>query len=675
MPKKSIQKAMSLVTAIKISLNFVERQIFDQIGLQINPGDRIGLVGPNGSGKTTLLRIIMGEIVPDEGDIKIARNARIGYLPQDIQETVSGTLLRSVLNAVPRRLELENALKETEGALEKATDALGQSTLGKEIGDLHQDLNRLNLDFPPHEAEKILLGLGFDLKDFQKPVSELSGGWKMRAALAALLYQKPDLLLLDEPTNHLDMPSVRWLETFLQGFKGAMILVSHDREFLNRQTGRTISFEREGMRSYSGNYDFYLNARQEEIKSLENKARNQEQKIKDAQKFIERFRSKATKARQAQSKIKLVEKMELVQTHRKEKTIRFAFPSILRSGGEVVAIRDVSKWFGDNILYEHLNARVSRGERIAIIGPNGCGKTTLLRAVAGELEPDRGEILLGHQVQFAYFAQHHSDLLNPRKTVVEEVYQSVPNASIGFVRSVCGAFLFSGNDVDKPISVLSGGEKARVSLAKLLVKPGNFMLMDEPTNHLDIASSEKLIDALADFGGTLLFVSHNQSFVNRLATKIWDIRNQELIEYPGTLDEYYRHLEETEGNTAAIPRKPPEPVKKAASLKDKGRTDSPTKKSRKDNKREEAIKRQRIHDVLAPIQKELERTETIISQLENRQKEVEGLLADPEIFQDNTKSVPLLTEYKDLTNKLDIQLEKWEGCHDKMASAKARLGI
>ena len=666
---------MSLVTVIKVSLNFVERQIFNGIGLQINPGDRIGLVGPNGSGKTTLLRIIMGEITPDEGEIKIARNSRVGYLPQDVQETVSGTLLQSVLSAVPHRRELERDLRKTEGLLERAIDKTDQNTLGKQIADLHQEINRLNSDFPQHEAEKILLGLGFDIMDFQKPVSTLSGGWKTRAALAALLYQKPDLLLLDEPTNHLDMPSVRWLEAFLESFKGAMILVSHDRDFLNRQIQRTISFESEGMRSYSGNYDFYLKARSEEIRCLENKARNQEQKVKDAQKFIERFRSKATKARQAQSKIKLVEKMELVQTHRKEKAIRFSFPPIPRSGGEVAAIRDVSKWFGDNILYEHLNARVTRGERIAIIGPNGCGKTTLLRTLAGELKPDRGEIRLGHQVDVAYFAQHHSDLLNPQKTVVEEVYQSAPNATIGFVRSVCGAFLFSGNDVDKPISVLSGGEKARVSLAKLLVKPGNFMLMDEPTNHLDIESSETLIDALSGYGGTLLFVSHNQSFVNRLATKIWDIHHGELVEYPGSLKEYYRHLDECEKNSLSKPQDASRNRKTPPSPADEEEMEISTKKSRKKDKRKEAEQRQRMHDILTPIRESLEQTETVIAQLETRQKEVEELLADPKIFENNTKSVPLLTEYKELTSKLDIQLEKWEEYHDKMASAKSRLEI
>ena len=667
---------MSLATVIKVSLNFAERQIFNQVGLQVNPGDRIGLVGPNGSGKTTLLRIITGEIAPDSGEVKIAKNCRMGYLAQDVQETVSGSLLQSVLDAIPGRLSLEKDLKNAEHSLEKASDKPNQSTLGKQIANIHQEINRLNLDFPHHEAEKILLGLGFDVPDFQKPVSELSGGWKMRAALARLLYQKPDLLLLDEPTNHLDMPSVRWLEAFLQGFKGAMILISHDREFLNRQIHRIISFETEGMRSYSGNYDFYLKARGEEVKSLEAKARNQEQKVKDAQKFIERFRSKANKARQAQSKIKLVEKMEIIQTHSKEKAIRFSFPPIPRSGDEVVAIRDVSKWFGDNILYEHLNLRVTRGERIAIIGPNGCGKTTLLRAVAGELTPDRGKIVMGHQVNIAYFAQHHSDLLNPQKTVVEEVYQSTPNASIGFVRSICGAFLFSGNDVDKPISVLSGGERARVSLAKLLVKPGNFMLMDEPTNHLDIESSETLIDALSGYGGTLLFVSHNQSFVNRLATKIWDISGLEMIEYPGTLKEYYRHLAETEADIHLEQTSPAKGLKETsdASTKDKGLSGN-NNPHRKKDKRKEAEQRQRIHEVLAPIRKELEQTESFISHLETRQQEVEALLADPKIFEDSEKSVPLLTEYKEVKRKLDGQIEKWEGCHDRMESAKAQLEL
>jgi len=499
----------------------------------------------------------------------------------------------------------------------------------------------------------------------------------MRAALATLLYQRPDLLLLDEPTNHLDIPSVRWLEAFLQNFKGAMILVSHDREFLNKQINRIVSFETEGMRSYKGNYDFYLKAREEEVKSLEARAKNQEQKIRDAKRFIERFRSKATKARQAQSKLKLVQKMELIETFQKEKTIHFSFPEVARSGKEVVFIEDLSKRFGEKILYDDLTLRALRGERIAIIGPNGCGKTTLLKVVAGEIEADRGKISLGHKVSVAYFAQHHSDLLNPKKTVVEEVYQVVPNASIGFVRAVCGAFLFSGSDVDKTIGVLSGGERARVSLAKLLVNPGNFMLMDEPTNHLDIESSERLIDALKGYNGTLLFVSHNQSFVNRLATKIWDITGQGIVEYAGNLDEYYEHLLKTdsasgqrEGNFSN--------AREPGFLKVKGKDrihSNEKKRDRKRKKRERAEKRQRAYDTLKPIQDRLEHIEEKISVLESRQGEVEKILADPDIFGDKEISVPLLTEYKDIRDKLDKLLLKWEKDQDRLESVKLDLGV
>ena len=306
---------MSLVTAIKVSLHFLERTLFDEINFSVEQGERIGLVGPNGSGKTTLLRIITGEISPDHGSVNISKGSRVGYLPQDIQETSTKLLLQSVFLSVQGRLDLTGKLRETEDALSSCSNKEEQALIGKKIAEIHHELNQIDLEFPLHEAEKILLGLGFKVDQFDMPLSALSGGWKMRAALASLLYQKPDLLLLDEPTNHLDMPSVRWLEQYLQKFRGAMILVSHDREFLNRQVNRIVSFEMEGMRSYSGNYDHYLKARSEEIKSLEAKARNQEQKIKDARKFIDRFKFKATKARQAQSKIKLLEKMEMVKTH------------------------------------------------------------------------------------------------------------------------------------------------------------------------------------------------------------------------------------------------------------------------------------------------------------------------------------------------------------------------
>jgi len=659
---------MSLVTLLKVSLTFIERQVFNEISFQVEPGNRIGLVGPNGSGKTTLLSLIMGEISPDSGEVRVLKGIRTCYLPQDVQEGLSGPLLQSVLDSVPGIVQLKNELINVEKSLKAADHREEQLRLSKRLAEIHQQINHSESEFPHHDAEKILAGLGFDTSDFEKPVSSLSGGFRMRAALANSLFQKPDLLLLDEPTNHLDIPSVRWLEQFLHDFKGAMILVSHDREFLNRQISRIISFEPEGMRSYSGNYDFYLKAREEEKKGLEAKARHQDQKVKEAKRFIERFRSKASKARQAQSKIKLVKKMDMVQTYQKEKTIRFSFPEVSRSGRDVVSFEGLSKGFGEGPLYLDVNLTVRRGEKIAIIGPNGCGKTTLLRMIAGETEPDEGKISFGSGVSIGYFAQHHSEMLVPQRKVIEEVYQAVPHESVGFVRRVCSAFLFSGEDVDKVIGVLSGGERARVSLAKLLVKPGNMMVMDEPTNHLDISSSETLIDALEKYNGTLLFVSHNQSFINRLATKIWDIREGEIMEYPGNLEEYYDHLARVDigPNTIETDRKSHNLIPKNSGK---------SMQSRKEQKREQAEKRRLIHDTLKPILTELEDLEQRIAGLEYRQKEIEKILADPEIFRDKDRSVPLLNEYNHIRKELDQSLSAWEKRQGELESTKKELGV
>lgn len=660
---------MSLLTVVKTSLSFTGKQIFNEIGFQVEPRDRIGLVGPNGSGKTTLLRLIIGDITPDSGEVRVAKGGRVGYLPQDVQETLSGPLLQSVIESVPGRVQLENELRRAEASLKDVSSKQDQTRAAKKLAEILQEINMLDLEYPRHAAERILSGLGFVTSDFDRSVSSLSGGWKMRAALASLLYQRPDLLLLDEPTNHLDIPSVHWLEQFLQDFDGAMILVSHDREFLNRQIHRIISFGPEGMRSYSGDYDFFVKASEEERKTLEANSRKQEQKIKQAEKFIERFRAKASKARQAHSKIKLLKKMELVKGFRREKTTHFSFPEVPRSGGVVISIKGMAKGFDEKPLYKGINLTVSRGERIAIIGANGCGKTTLLRMVAGEIEPDEGKISLGYSVSMGYFAQHHSDMLDLRKTVIQEVYKVVPDESIGFVRGVCGAFLFSGQDVDKAIGVLSGGEKARVSLAKLLVKPGNLMVMDEPTNHLDISSSEALINALSKYNGTLLFVSHNQSFIKRLATKIWDIRGGEIVEYPGNLTEYFCHIAGTEdepANSSSREYTHEERRKNKASVR--------KAPDRKKEKRKKAEKRQLIYSTLKPLLTEVERLEGRIAEFEVRQKELEKLLADPDIFGDKNRGVPLLSEYKALWEEQDELLLKWEQGQDKLEMTRKKLG-
>jgi ATP-binding cassette subfamily F protein 3 len=642
---------MSLVAAINVSLTFSRRILFNDIGFQVEPGHRIGLVGPNGSGKTTLLRLLTGEVSPHAGEIRVTEGTRVGYLRQDIHETLSGATLQSVVDSIPGRVQLRKEIQRIEEAL-KATDQgdAKQEKLAFRLAEVHERMADLNRHYPSHSAEKILAGLGFKPDDFETPVSSLSGGWKMRAALASLLYQDPDLLLLDEPTNHLDIPSVRWFEQFLQDYRGAMVLVCHDREFLNRQINRVISLEPEGMRTYSGNYDFYIKAREEEQKILEAKAKNQELKVKEARKFIDRFQAKATKARQAQSKLKLLKKLELVQSHRKEKVIRFSFPAVSHSGRVVVNMDGLSKSFDQNTLYKDLELTVLRGERIAIIGPNGAGKTTLLRMLAGEVRPDDGRIFLGHGVSMSYYAQHHSEMLDPRKTIIEEVYQVVPHESIGFIRGICGAFLFSGEDVDKPISILSGGEKARVCLAKILVKPGNLLVMDEPTNHLDIISSEILIDALADYQGTLLFVSHNQSFVNRLATKIWDIEDGHVTLFPGRLDEYYEHLAASDTQSAPLEQKTTTEMNKPHESQAK------TPKTRKELRREKAEKRRIMNAIIRPIENELEK-----------------ILAEPDMIRDKERYLPLLNEYTAGRNELKALMEVWEVKQEELVSAENKF--
>ena len=659
---------MSLVSVYNLSISFVGKALFHDIGLQVEPGERVGLVGPNGSGKTTLMRLLTGEVSPDTGEIKIAKGTRIGYLQQDIHETLFGTVLQSTLEAVPNRVRLRRELNDVEKALTDHPDEVAQVKLATRLAQIHQEIGDIDRTFPVHRAEKILTGLGFKPDELRNHVDTLSGGWKMRAALASILYQNPELLLLDEPTNHLDIPSVRWLEEFLEDYRGAMVLICHDKDFLNRQIRRVVSFEPEGLRSYSGNYDFYLKARDEEKKSLEAKARNQEQRVKEAKKFVDRFRAKSSKARQAQSKIKLIEKMDLIKTHKAQKTVNFSFPEVSRSGRDVVTIDGVSKGFDKKNLYSNIDLHVFRGEREAVIGPNGSGKTTLLRMVAGELKPDHGRIHLGTGVVMSYYAQHHSEMLNPGNTIFEEVYQAVPHETISFVRGVCGAFLFSGEDVDKSIGVLSGGERARVSLAKILVKPGNLLIMDEPTNHLDIISSEILIAALAEFNGTLFFVSHNLSFVNRLATKVWDIKDESIFEYPGTLHEYYDHLSRKE----QADRVPANKDKTEASMEKPAGEKIPNRKS---HRKEKAERRRRISDTLRPVREKLNELESRIDELEAEKKDLEGRLADPDTFRDKTISVPLLNEYGELKRKLEELLRRWEFQHEKLESEEKKLGL
>ena len=647
---------MSLLHARGLSLRYGAKVLLDGASFTLGHRDRVGLIGPNGSGKSTLMKIVAGSVEPDSGAVQLVRKARAGYLPQELSELPPGSIVEGVLASVPGRAWLQSRLSATEAALAQAATEEDQIELGGELAELHEELAHHEELYGRHHAEEILCGLGFAESALNSPACALSGGWKMRAALAGLLLQDPELLLLDEPTNHLDVPTLEWFDAFLRRSRKALLLVSHDREFLDRQIDRVLSFEPEGLRGYAGNYERYLELRAAEEERLAAQAEKQTRRRAQMQAFIERFRAKATKARQVQSRIKLLEKEEIVQVREERATVRFRFPEAPRSGREVARLENVSKSYGDKSVYRDLSAQVLRGDRIAVIGLNGAGKTTLLKLLAQETAPDGGTLALGHKVVPGYFAQHHTERLDPTRTVLQEVHGLVPSQPQSWVRGVLGAFLFSGDDVDKRIGVLSGGERARVALARLLVVPSNFLLMDEPTNHLDLDSSEALIDALTRYEGTLLFVSHNRSFVNGLATQVWEVRDGRIDAQPGDLDDWSRR------RAAAMAEAVP-PSSRASGGGQGVQA-----------RRERAWQREQREKVLGPIKRAIAELEQRIAQLEQEKKQVEAQLADPALFADPARSTPLVTAYRDASRKLDELYARWEHRSEELVTAESQFG-
>ena len=646
---------MSLLTARGLSLRYGGKVLLDGASFVLGARDRAGLIGPNGSGKSSLLKVLAGRLEPDAGQVQLVRRSRAGYLPQELAELPPGTILEGVLASVPGRAQLEGRIAAAQTALDLAKSEEEQIELGGELAELHEELAHHEERYGRHRAEEILTGLGFDPEQLGRPAAQLSGGWRMRAALAALLLQDPELLLLDEPTNHLDVPTLDWFDETLRRSSKALVLVSHDREFLDRHVSRVLSLEPEGLRTYPGNYEDYLVARAAEEEQLAARAERQQKRRAQTLAFIERFRAKATKARQVQSRVKQLDKEELIEVREERSTVRFSFPKAPRSGREVARLDGVSKSYGQRPVYRDLSAQVLRGERIAVIGLNGAGKTTLLRLLAGELAPDSGTVQLGHNVRLGYFAQHHTDLLDPSRTVLEEIARLVPDQPQSWVRSVLGAFLFSGDDVDKRIAVLSGGERARVALARLLVVPSNFLLMDEPTNHLDLDSSEALIDALTGYEGTLLFVSHNRSFVNGLATHVWEVKDHGVDARPGDLDDWERRRAE-----AALAAPAPQSAERSGS-------------AGKDARRERALRREKRLRAVRPLLEEIARVEERIARAEQDKKAAETQLADPGVFADAARSTSAVTAYRDAQQELEELYERWEERQKELQQAEARL--
>ncbi|MEB3298381.1 MAG: ABC-F family ATP-binding cassette domain-containing protein [Candidatus Sericytochromatia bacterium] len=525
-----------MIAFTKVTKTHGKRHLYKDASFQVNPGDRVGLVGPNGAGKTTIFRLIMGEERPDEGNISIPERFRIGYFSQDPAADTESTVLASALAGAGEVAELEASIQRLSEQLgDPDLEEEAMTRILEELGEAQtrfEDLGGYDLE---SRAQVILGGLGFSNEDMQKSVRAFSGGWRMRIELAKVLLGQPDALVLDEPTNHLDVESIVWLEEFLNQYKGTIFMTSHDRDFMNRLVRKIVALEWGQINVYSGNYDFYEREAAQRLENLEAAAERQEAFLEKEEKFIARFKARASHAASVQSRVKMIEKIDRIEVPREAKAVDFRWLPSIRSGDIVADLQDVSKAYGTRRVLAGVGFQVKRLERIALLGINGAGKSTLLKILAGESQADGGTCKLGASLQMGYFAQHQAEQLDPAKTVFDTVQDIVPTVGRGVIQNLLGSLRFSGDDVEKKISVLSGGEKTRVVLACILAKPRNLLILDEPTNHLDLRSREVLLEALKSFEGTLLFVSHDRHFLRELATRVILIDDGKTHDYPGGL--------------------------------------------------------------------------------------------------------------------------------------------
>ncbi len=636
----------------KISLALGDRDLLDEVTVLINPGERIGLVGPNGAGKSTLLKIIMEIQEKDSGSIVLSNEETLGYLPQDgVDPDFELTVIEEVETAFSDIFDLEeevNKLQQKLGETDPHTEE--HEKLLEKYGVLQTKLEASGLYTLRSDVEKILMGLGFKESDFSRSTSEFSGGWLMRIALAKLLLKKPTYLLLDEPTNHLDIESLQWMENFLNSYEGAVIVVSHDRAFLDTITNRTLALRRGKMSDYSGNYSFYERKWEEERELLINAQKNQEKELKETEEFIERFRYKASKARQVQSRVKQLEKIDRIEVEDELANVSFSFPEPERSGQVVMRLENIKKSYGDNVVFDGLDYEIERGDKIAVVGPNGAGKSTMIRILAGIESIQGGERNEGHKVTTNYFAQHQAEDLDLKKDALEVMMSAGSNEKESRLRSILGSFLFRGDDVFKKVKVLSGGEKSRLALAKMLLSPANFLIFDEPTNHLDMSSKNILQQALQQYEGTCVIVSHDRAFLDPIVDKVLEVQKNKVRTYLGNVSYFLdKKKEESEAQkNAAVQNQ----VKSSAS--EDGTL------SRKEQRRIEAERRTKISKHITPIKKKLERLEKEIEESENRKTEIEALMAEVDFYDNNEMVKKTTLEYEQLKMDLTDHYSKWE---------------
>jgi len=651
-----------------VSKGYAGRTLFQDVGLRLVAGERAGIVGPNGAGKSTLLALLTGAESADAGVVSRARGLSLGHLPQEILATPDATVLDVALRPGEHLLTLEAELTSLPAALELATDVAEQERLSARLAEVHADYERLGGNAREVRARRVLAGLGFRPGDEERKLGTFSGGYVMRAELARLLIDLPDVLLLDEPTNHLDLESVLWLQGFLEAYRGTLVLISHDRAFLNATTTSIVEVEGGGVTRYTGNYEEYVREREERRALVEAAAKNQERRIRETERFIERFRYKASKARQVQSRIKALEKEDRIAVAKDGPRVRFRFPQPERTSELALELVSVAKAYGEVKVYDRLDFQLRRGEKTVLVGPNGAGKSTLLKLLAGALAPDAGERRLGLRVSVGYVTQHRQDMLDLERTVLENAMSCARDQGETFVRTLLGAFLFHGDDVKKKVAVLSGGEKSRLGLAMVLLDPPTVLLMDEPTTHLDMASVDALIVALEAYEGALCFVSHDVHFIRQVARRVVRVEAGAVTDYPGDWDYYCWKrgaASATAAHDGAVAASP------GQAQADGGAPERSAKGERLERRRA-AEARQALARRTRGLREEIATLEEQIEQLEREKAGLAGDLADPATYQQAGRDVAdLQRRYAESERMLAERTDRWMHLQEQLEQASA----